>query len=407
MAGAKGQPGTILKPSKATGSKPAGTSLEYPKGLSAKAAEAAINLNWNSVSGTNAAGVKVYRSDKPDKGFAEVAELEAVDTAFADENVKKGVTYYYVLTAVSKAGAESGNSTSVFATIETPPLVPAGIYSWANVKAKAEADEEYLKILTKVTGLTMSDVDNLVGKEKSGVSLKTTVMKGSVITNTLEDYRIVPNFVLPNDRECLTDEAGVPHVMVKCGNPMKLQSPVTAPMVLIQQTQVVVTTVINIMPVSITNVIINAAQTANGIMVTVLPDGILIDMGPTYSPYPPDVYVDPVDFGDYLFDPDAQVELEEGQQWIEEGKLLVSANPPDPGPNESVTMTIGIIPAKAGVEITYSMSGTDGYSLSGTVATDANGEISFVIAGGAEGVIDTINVSVPSEGLEGSVQYTF
>jgi hypothetical protein len=407
LAGAKGQPGTIIPPTEESADKPAGTTLSIPTGLAAAAADAAINLKWHNVAGSGANGVKVYRSEKPAGGYAELAALKTSDTAYSDTDVKKGVTYYYVITATAATGAESGNSNSVFAALETPALVPDGIYSWEAVKAKAESDDEYLRILTKVTGLTMDDVTRLVGKEKTGMDLKTTVLKGTVITNTMEDYRIVANFVLPNDRECLTDENGTAHVMTKCGNPIKVQAQVTPTAVVVQQTQVVINTVINIFPTNITNIFINAGQTANGVIIAVLPEGILINMGPGFNPYPPDVYVDPVDFGDDIYDPEADVELEEGQQWIEEGRLLVSANPPDPGPQQDVVMTIGLIPAKAGIDITYSMTGSDGYSKSDTVPTDENGQISFTIPGGAEGVTDSISVSVPSEGLEGSVQYVF
>jgi hypothetical protein len=407
LIGAKGQPGTIIKPSEASGDKPAGSSVAIPTGLNAAAKESTIDLNWNSLTGGSVEQVRIYRSEKPGKAFAQIAEVESGDTTFVDKEAFKGVTYYYVVTAITAAGAESGNSNQVAAAIDTPPLVPKGVYSWKDVQTKAKADAEYLKVLTKVTGLTVTDVDGLVKKEDQGITLKKTLLIGTIITNTMEDYRIVPNFTLTYDRDALTDENGVPHVLVKCGNPMKLQQEVTQTAVLIQQVQVFVTTVINVLPPQITTVIINASQVANVIAIAVLPEGILVDFGPGFRPPPPGAFVDPTDFGEDVYTPGEETELEEGEQWIKEGKLKIAAVPPDPGPGELVTMIIDVLPAKAGVTIEYNVQGSDGYTASGSLVTDANGEVQFTIPGGAEGVADTITVNAPSLNASGTVQYTF
>lgn len=407
LIGAKGQPGTIIKPSEAEGGKPAGSSVAIPAGLSAAAKESTINLNWNSLTGGSVEQVRIYRSEKPGKAFAQIAEVESGDTAFVDKEALKGVTYYYILTAVTAAGAESGNSNQVAVAINTPPLVSKGVYSWKDVQTKAKTDAEYLRILTKVTGLTIADVDSLVKKEDQGTTLKKTLLTGTIITNTMEDYRIVPNFTLTYDRDALTDENGVPHVLVKCGNPMKLQQEVTPMAVLIQQVQVFVTTVINVLPPPITTVIINASQAANVIMVAVLPEGILVDFGPGFRPPPPSAFVDPADFGKDVYTPGEEIQLEEGEQWIKEGKLKIAAVPSDPGPGELVTIIIDVLPAKAGVTIEYNVQGSDGYTASGSPVTDANGEMRFTIPGGAEGVSDTITVNASSLNASGTVQYTF
>ncbi len=406
LAGAKGQPGTIIKPSGGTsGTETEGSSLAIPTGLKAAATDAAIKLNWESVGG--AKNIRVYRSEKPGQGFTKLNEVESSATNYEDSTAKKGTTYYYVITALASSGAESANSAQVTAVIDVAPLVPKGIYSWKDVKAKAEADAEYLRVLTKVTGMEMSDVNREVERENAGQSIKATLLKGTIITNTMEDYRIVPNFTLTYDREVLCDANEIPRVLTKCGNPMKLQAPVTQTAVLIQQVQIFVTNVVMIFPPSITNVFINTGQSANNVLVAVIPAVILIDFGPDFSPPPPTVFVDPADFGDDLYDPETDIELEEGQQWIEEGKLLISANPPDPGPSQSVTMTVKIFPAEAGVTLDYSMVGTDGYSTSGTGTTDENGEFSFTIPGGGAEVHDTVTVNIPSKSLGGTVEYTF
>jgi hypothetical protein len=406
LAGAKGQPGTIIKPTDAnSGTKGEASSLGIPTGLSAAASDAAIKLNWTSVSG--AKNVRVYRSEKPGKDFAKLDEVQSASTVYEDKTAKKGTTYYYVITAIASSGAESANSAQVAAVIDVPPLVKAGIFSWKDVKSKADSDKDYLRVLTEVTGLTMSDVNREVDREKAGQSIKATLLKGTIITNTMEDYRIVPNFVLPNDREVLCDQNEIPRIMVKCGNPIKLQAPVTQTAVLIQQVQVFVTTVVMVMPTNITNILINTGQSANGIVVGVLPSSVLVDFGPDFSPPPPTVFVDPATFGDDLYNPDTDIQLQPGQQWINKGELLITASPPDPAPSESVTMTVRLFPATAGVEADYSMTGTDGYTTSGKGTTDSNGEFSFTIPGGGADVHDVVTVTIPSKNLGGTVEYTF
>lgn len=454
IAGAKGQPSTVVPPSPASESTTAtsGSSVSIPKNLNADSTSEEINLNWGAVSNPSLKSYKVYKSYKPGENFVPIATVDASKTVMSDPDAKKGVVYYYVVTAVTVDGAESGNSNQTSAIVESPPLVEQGINSWAGVQKRCKKDAKYLSLLTKVTGLTMSDVDRLAQKEKSGMYLKKTLAKGTVITNSTKNYKILPNFALKTDRIALTDENGVPHVLCKCGNPMKIQVYVSTPAVIIQQTQIFITNVVMIMPPTIINIFINTAQAVNGMTVLVLPNGIKIILGPTFAPPPPGVYIDPADFGEDAEYTDEELEirpqdtheegeeeisppeettppeeeqvppeeetppeevtppeeeLPEGQQWIEKGQLLVTANPPDPAPSQSVTMTVRLTSGESGVEMSYEVSGTDGYSDSGTQATDANGEISFNIPGGATGVQDTISVSVPSKGLQGSASYQF
>jgi hypothetical protein len=58
--------------------------------------------------------------------------------------------------------------------------------------------------------------------------------------------------------------------------------------------------------------------------------------------------------------------------------------------------TIAVVtPVVAGVTVTYSLIGTDGYFLSGSQNTNAAGAISFGVPAGCNGVRDTITVNVP------------
>lgn len=74
--------------------------------------------------------------------------------------------------------------------------------------------------------------------------------------------------------------------------------------------------------------------------------------------------------------------------------IKVTINPPDPGPWENVVVTANILNSVTGTSVNWSVSGTDGYSNSGTSTTDENGDISFSIPGGGEGVTDTVTITV-------------
>jgi hypothetical protein len=86
--------------------------------------------------------------------------------------------------------------------------------------------------------------------------------------------------------------------------------------------------------------------------------------------------------------------------------VTATPNPQDPGPGEGVTVTADIIPAVQGCDVTFSIIGTDGYSDSGTYQTDASGQASFYIPGGAEGVTDHVTI-VTSNGKQYTVTYVF
>ncbi len=81
-------------------------------------------------------------------------------------------------------------------------------------------------------------------------------------------------------------------------------------------------------------------------------------------------------------------------------------SPSDPGPGEGVTVTATLVPPVADCSISFSIVGTDGYSNSATQNSDASGQATFYIPGGAEGVID--NVTITSiNGKTYTVTYVF
>lgn len=75
--------------------------------------------------------------------------------------------------------------------------------------------------------------------------------------------------------------------------------------------------------------------------------------------------------------------------------LTVEPIPPDPGPFQGVDARACVIPARAGVTINFSIVGTDGFTKAQSIPTNASGCADFFIPGGAEGVVDTVTVTVP------------
>ena len=99
-----------------------------PTALAAAAANAQVNLTWNTSSG--AAGYYVKRSAS---SGSETQIAAPSTTAYTDNAVSNGTKYYYLVSAVNSAG-ESANSAEVSATPTapiTPPAVPTGLQATA------------------------------------------------------------------------------------------------------------------------------------------------------------------------------------------------------------------------------------------------------------------------------------
>lgn len=381
--GVKGQPGTIIQPS----------SIKTPKNLVATAVDSSINLRWQKSDSSEVAKYNVYKSTSANKDFQKLASLENnAGLQYQDAKVEKGVTYYYVVTAVASSSTESGNSNETSYTLTSAPLLPNGVQTWQDVLTKFDADSKYAELFKKITKLDRADIEKFINLQNKGKSLKKKLAKGSVITNTTENYKILPNYTLNEDKWFLIDDKGIPRVMIWCGNPIKLIDEMTAGEKLVQSMQTISYDIIYVFPVSVTNVIIYASQPINSVLDNFSPDAF----GP--------VSIDE-EFVDGLVTPTS--ELQAGQQWAVEGKILVEADPHDPAPGETVTMTVTLNPAEANVAIEYEVNGTDGYNASNTATTDSSGKIQFTIPGGAGGIVDTIKVKVPSKNLEGSTSYTF
>jgi hypothetical protein len=77
-----------------------------------------VNLSW--AGSTNALGYNVYRGTTSGGPYSQINSSLDGTTAFTDNTVTSGLTYYYVATAVDSSSNESGYSNQTQAIIPTP-----------------------------------------------------------------------------------------------------------------------------------------------------------------------------------------------------------------------------------------------------------------------------------------------
>jgi hypothetical protein len=99
-----------------------GSAPVVPTGLTATTANAQVNLTWNASAG--ATGYYVKRSTS---SGTEIQIAAQSATAYSDNSVSNGTTYYYVVSSYNSYG-QSANSAEVNATPAVPPPpAPAGL----------------------------------------------------------------------------------------------------------------------------------------------------------------------------------------------------------------------------------------------------------------------------------------
>ena len=160
-----------------------------PTGLAAAAANAQVNLTWNTSSG--ATGYYVKRSAS---SGSETQIAAPSTTAYTDNAVSNGTKYYYLVSAVNSAG-ESANSAEVSATPTapiTPPAVPTGLQATAGNaqvnltwKASAGATNYHLKRSTTAgSGYTQIGAPANANFADSGLANGTTYYYVVTAVNT-------------------------------------------------------------------------------------------------------------------------------------------------------------------------------------------------------------------------------
>jgi hypothetical protein len=96
-----------------------------PQGVTATPGDGVVQLGWSGGPDVDLAGYRVYRSDKPLTGFAELGVTE--ELSFRDTGVPNFRTVHYRVTAVDIAGNESAPSETVTAMAIPPgPTIVRG-----------------------------------------------------------------------------------------------------------------------------------------------------------------------------------------------------------------------------------------------------------------------------------------
>ena len=103
-----------------------------------------VSLNWNDNSDSDLAGYNVYRSTTSGSGYVKVNSSLVNPSAYTDNSVTNGTTYYYVVTAVDTHSNESADSIEVSATPSTNALT---VYNFVGIN---QANTSYNAYACKV-----------------------------------------------------------------------------------------------------------------------------------------------------------------------------------------------------------------------------------------------------------------
>jgi hypothetical protein len=76
-----------------------------------------VSLWWNASTSSDVAGYNVYRSATANGSYARINATLDSNTAYKDDTVVSGNTYYYAATAVNSSGRESARSTPIEAVV--------------------------------------------------------------------------------------------------------------------------------------------------------------------------------------------------------------------------------------------------------------------------------------------------
>jgi fibronectin type 3 domain-containing protein len=79
-----------------------------------------VNLGWNTSTSSGVVGYNIYRGTVSGGPYTRINSALDTTPYDTDSTVTGGHTYYYVVTAVNSAGAESSYSSQVQAVIPSP-----------------------------------------------------------------------------------------------------------------------------------------------------------------------------------------------------------------------------------------------------------------------------------------------
>jgi fibronectin type 3 domain-containing protein len=102
-----------------TGCSLSSKSASAPPPVPLSSPQHSVSLSWNASTSLNVVAYNIYRATVSGGSYGLQNSMNA-STTYTDKTVQSGQTYYYVVTAVDSAGAESGYSNQVQAIIPTP-----------------------------------------------------------------------------------------------------------------------------------------------------------------------------------------------------------------------------------------------------------------------------------------------
>jgi fibronectin type 3 domain-containing protein len=76
-----------------------------------------VSLSWTASTSQNIVGYNIYRSNTSGGPYSKINSVLDPNTAYTDNSVVSGQTYYYVTTAVDSSGKESAHSKEARAVI--------------------------------------------------------------------------------------------------------------------------------------------------------------------------------------------------------------------------------------------------------------------------------------------------
>lgn len=85
--------------------------LGSPSNLKATAKVNSIELSWDAITNNSLKGYNIYRSLNPGKDYGRINSHLVTGESYIDEELIGGITYYYVITSVTKTDKESNYST--------------------------------------------------------------------------------------------------------------------------------------------------------------------------------------------------------------------------------------------------------------------------------------------------------
>ncbi|MBU2476336.1 fibronectin type III domain-containing protein [Candidatus Micrarchaeota archaeon] len=84
--------------------------LGAPSNLNATPKTNAIDLSWDQITNENLKGFNIYRTLNQGKDYGKINSYPITDSSFRDDGLTGGITYYYVVTSITKTDKESNYS---------------------------------------------------------------------------------------------------------------------------------------------------------------------------------------------------------------------------------------------------------------------------------------------------------